>query len=135
MLCSSKPSFFFQSEGAGQVEGAELQEKVVKEAKGFARALLGGRFIIIIVGGAPSGEELRAFLQTLCPPFGMCADGYGTTEVGVVCMLVSTYVHGVCSGFNLLEGGGGKLPPNISASLTTHPAPKCLVTAAKIVVM
>ena len=51
------------------------------EAKGQARALLGGRFIIIISGGAPTGEDLKAFLRSLCPPYGMFTDGFGSTEV------------------------------------------------------
>ena len=72
-------SLSLQSEGVA--EGAELQQKVETEAKGLVKAFLGGRFIVIIVGGAPAGEELKAFLRSLCPPYGMCADGFGCTEV------------------------------------------------------
>ena len=75
----SSLSLSLQSEG--ETEGAELQQKVETEAKAKVRALLGGRFIVIIVGGAPSGEDLKAFLKSLCPPYGMFGDGFGSTEV------------------------------------------------------
>ena len=63
----------------------DVRERVLSEF----RSILGGRETLVVTGGAPTSQPVRAFISKCFGRF--FAEGYGATEVGMGCVCVCVY--------------------------------------------